>query len=139
VAFEIGLPDPQTPRITPLFGVVQHPPEWARPGRAGRLRVVTKESAPRAVAVPDACLAQDSVKVYVIVRDAKDATKFHKREVTPGASDGVWTEVGGLRAGEVVVKEGVYELNLAMPVEGAKNRAPAGHFHADGRFHEGAH
>ena len=136
---EMGFPDSQTPRVTPLFAEIKTPPEWARPGRAGVLCVVTRESAPRAVAVPDASLAQDGVKTYVIARDVNDATRFHKREVIPGASDGVWTEVGGLRVGEEVVVDGVYQLNLAMPLSEGAKKMPAGHFHADGTFHEGSH
>jgi biotin carboxyl carrier protein len=134
-ALEMGLPEAERPRVTPVFGIVKD----GLVGRAGTLCVVVAESAPRGVAVPEACLAQDGVKFYVIARDAKDATLFHKREVTPGASDGVWTEVEGIHAGEVVVADGVYLLNLAMPIGDAAKATPAGHFHADGKFHEGNH
>jgi multidrug efflux pump subunit AcrA (membrane-fusion protein) len=128
---EIGLPEKETPRVTPLYAVVA-----GEAGRAGTLLVVNGEA--ENITVPDACLVQDGVKFFVVARDSKNETLFHKREVTPGVSDGVWTEVSGLHAGEVVVLDGVYELNLAMPVDGA-GKMPAGHFHADGKFHEGAH
>jgi hypothetical protein len=34
--------------------------------------------------------------------------------------------------------DGAYELKLAAPSSGTTQRA-AGHFHADGQFHEGEH
>ena len=134
---EIGL---AADRVQPLYLVMDTPPEWAMPGRVGVLSVVTEESAPESVAVPNACIVTDGMRSVVFTRDADDPTRFFKREVTPGASDGDWTEVGGIRPGESVVLDGTYELKLAAPADGdAPKKKAAGHFHADGQFHEGEH
>jgi hypothetical protein len=74
----------------------------------------------------------------VFGRDAKAGDRFLRTEVARGASDGEWVEVKGLKAGAAVVLDGAYELKLASPASGGRQKA-AGHFHADGQFHEGEH
>jgi hypothetical protein len=135
---ELGLAADDVARIQPLYLPMQALPAWALPGRAGVLSVVVEESAPESVALPQACVVLDGLKNVVFVRDGKDDDRFLKYEVALGAGDGEWVEVKGLEAGAAVVLEGAYELKLASPASGGQKKA-AGHFHADGQFHEGGH
>ena len=51
-----------------------------------------------------------------------------------GATDGRWVVIqSGVRAGDEVVVDGVYQLMLAT----SGSAANGGHFHSDGTFHEG--
>ncbi len=45
------------------------------------------------------------------------------------------TPVLGLKEGEQLVVQGAYEFKFVLPSEGEKK--VSGHFHADGKFHEG--
>jgi hypothetical protein len=128
-------------RTRPLYLTLDELPAWAQPGVPGVLSVVVEDAAEGAVAVPLSCVVEDGLERIVFVRDEHDDGTFIRTEVTLGASDGEWVEVSGVEAGAEVVLHGAYELKLAMPAEdgtGAKPKA-AGHFHADGVFHEGTH
>jgi len=58
------------------------------------------------------------------------------REVVTGKSGGGWTEIKNFPDDdEEVVIRGQYELKLALP-SGEGGGKKAGHFHADGAFHE---
>lgn len=135
---EMGLAADAAARIQPLYLLPQSLPAWALPGRAGVLSVIVEEGKPESLALPQACVVNDGLKSVVFVRDAHDADRFIKREVVTGATDGDWVEVTGLEAGATVVLDGAYELKLAAPSASAPKKA-AGHFHADGQFHEGKH
>jgi hypothetical protein len=88
-------------------------------------------------AVPSDCLVSIGLQPTLFVRDAHDATRFIAVPVTPKESANGWTAVEGLPAENLeIVREGAYELKLALP--GGETKA-AGHFHADGTFHEGEH
>ncbi|HQA38924.1 MAG TPA: efflux RND transporter periplasmic adaptor subunit [Kiritimatiellia bacterium] len=135
---ELGFATDDAVRIHPLYLLAGTWPDWAGPGRSGVLSVVIEESAPEQIALPEACVVTDGLRQIVFVRDPHDAQRLIKREIAPGASDGDWVAVKGVTAGEAVVLDGAYELKLAAPSAGTSQRA-AGHFHADGQFHEGEH
>jgi multidrug efflux pump subunit AcrA (membrane-fusion protein) len=66
-------------------------------------------------------------------RDPKNPDKVIRMEADLGISDGKWVVVNsGLREGDEVVLDGVYELKLA----GGGKATGGGHFHADGTYHE---
>ena len=74
----------------------------------------------------------------MFVRDEHQRDRFVAVKVALGLASGGWTEVTGLPEDEnlEVVREGAYELKIALSTQ--SGAAPAGHFHADGTFHEGA-
>ena len=49
------------------------------------------------------------------------------------------TPVKGLMPGQTIVTKGGYELKYILPTGEAGSKKAAGHFHADGQFHEGEH
>lgn len=103
--------------------------------RAEAVCTVASNETPR-TAVPSACLVSVGLQPTVFVRDPADATRFFARPVATGLAGGGWTAVDGVPEGAEVVRDGVYELKLALPSGEAR---PAGHFHADGAFHEDEH
>jgi len=135
---ELGLAADDAARIHPLYLLAEAWPTWAGPGRSGVLNVIVAESAPEQVALPEACLVSDGLRQVVFVQDPHNAQRLIKRPVEIGASDGDWVAVEGVKDGERVVLDGAYELKLAAPSSGGSKRT-AGHFHADGQFHEGEH
>lgn len=136
---ELGLTADASRRVQPLYLQPGSIEPWMAPGRAGVLSVLVEEPSPGAVAVPLGCVVTDGLKSVVFVRDASESSRFHRREVILGVSDGDWVEVKGIDAGSVVVLAGAYELKLAAPSATGTNKKAAGHFHADGVFHEGKH
>lgn len=136
---ELGLTADVTRRVQPLYLQPERYEAWMAPGRAGVLSVVVEEPSPEAVAVPLGCVVADGLRSVAFVRDASDMDRFHRREVILGVSDGDWVEVKGIDAGAVVVLTGAYELKLAAPSATGSNKKAAGHFHADGVFHEAKH
>ncbi len=122
--------------LVPVYVVF---PKGGAKGRAGARATATcvldAHETP-VTAVPTRCLVRIGLQPTVFVRD-DDADRFLAVDVVPGLSAGGWTAVTGLPSdGDLdVVVEGAYELKLALPSGDAK---PAGHFHADGTFHEGA-
>ena len=123
----------------PLYLTLAETPAWARPGMPGVLSVIIEAADEQAVAVPVSCLVEDGLERVVFVRDAEDTEAFTRKVVSPGVSDGEWVEVKGVEAGAAVVLYGAYELKLAVPSAGGARQKSAGHFHADGVYHEGKH
>jgi hypothetical protein len=98
--------------------------------------IVLSDSKTSALAIPAKSIVSINLKPTVFVRDSKDSEKFLALEVDTFDSSGGWTEVEGLDADAEVVVSGAYELKLALPSGETKS---AGHFHADGTFHEAEH
>ena len=61
--------------------------------------------------------------------------RYAMLKVHAGTSRRGMTPVKGLMPGQRIVVKGGYELKYILPGEGQKKAA--GHFHADGKFHEG--
>ncbi len=105
-------------------------------GARSHAECVTDETDEPHIAVPSRCIVSVGLQPTVFIRDAHDAGRFVAVPVTPGVSGGGCTAVEGLPSGSCeVVSEGAYELKLALPSAGGSKSA--GHFHADGTFHEG--
>lgn len=108
----------------------------ARPGERLRVECVTDESETPVVAVPAACVVRVGLEPTVFVRDEHAGDRFAAVKVTLGRTNGGWTEIVGLPDDDdlEIVKEGAYELKIALSAQ--KGAPAAGHFHADGTFHE---
>ncbi|MDD6030262.1 MAG: hypothetical protein PUE68_05545 [Kiritimatiellae bacterium] len=106
----------------------------ARAGERARAECVLDASEKPVLCVPDAAIVRIGLQPTVFVRDGHDADRFLAVPVETGLAGGGWTEVKALDDDAEVVTDGAYEFKLAL---GAGTSAPAGHFHADGTFHEG--
>lgn len=103
-------------------------------GRRRRFRRQTPAGEGGAVAVPDAAIVNSSGAYCVFVRDPHDHDRYLRRKVVPGAKAAGLTAVTGVAAGEAVVSSGARRLAM---LAGGEKQSAAGHFHADGQFHEG--
>jgi len=111
-------------------------PGWARPGVAAFLEVTVAGGEEKEWAIPLSSVIQDGLDRVYFVRDRQNPDQVRRMVGDLGWDDGRWVTVGsGLRAGDEVVLDGVYELKLA----GTGKAAAGGHFHADGTFHDGKH
>ena len=107
-------------------------------GERSRAECVTDDTEEPHIAVLSRCIVSVGLQPTVFVRDPHNAERFIATPVVPGVSGGGWTVVEGLPSGHCeIVSEGAYELKLALPSAG--DSKSAGHFHADGTFHEGEH
>ena len=108
-----------------------------RPGERLHVDCVTNENETPVIAVPSACIVKVGLEPTVFVRDEHDEDRYAAVKVELGRTNGGWTEVKGLPDDDdlEIVKEGAYELKIALAAKSGS--APAGHFHADGTFHEG--
>ena len=96
---------------------------------AGSFVEVYLLSAPRhnVLSVPNTALTEEQGIHYIYIKKAATTaeTVFEKREVKPGATDGVRTEIrAGLKGGEAVVTHGAVQVKLA-----AVTAVPEGHTH----------
>lgn len=109
---------------------------WARAGVSAFLEVALDDSEDPEVAIPAAAVIQDELTRIFFRRDPKNPDQVIRTEADLGTSDGHWVVVNsGIKAGDEVVVEGVYELKLASSAKGGGGAK--GHFHADGSYHEG--
>ena len=121
--------------IVPIYVLFDSPVE-GRPGERVVATCVTNESESPVAAVPTAGIVRIGLQPTVFVRDEDDRSRFLALPVVPGLTNGGWTAVTGLPDDDdlEIVTDGAYELRLAFSSPAAN---PAGHFHADGTFHEG--
>lgn len=121
-----------------VYATVESQPVWARAGIGSYLEVVTEGSRRKQLAIPKSAIVRDGLVDVFFRRDPNDPDKAIRVEADLGIDDGRWVEVkSGLRAGDQVVLNGAYELNIASSLSGVD--LSGGHFHADGTFHEGDH
>lgn len=113
------------------------PDPSGRPGVRAVAECVTDASASDVWCVPSEAIVQMGIEPVVFVRDAHAADRFVAIEVETGLRSGGWTEIRNFSQGHDVVVRGQYELKLALAAQTGEGRKAAGHFHADGAFHEG--
>jgi multidrug resistance efflux pump len=106
---------------------------WARSGVSAYLEVAL-DGGSEELAIPLACVTRDGLASIIFRRDPRDPDKVIRLEADLGIDDGRWVVVrSGVKAGDEIVLDGVYQLMVATSGTIAKG----GHFHADGTFHEG--
>lgn len=122
-----------TTQTRALFFTPTNLPAEARAGQLCRMDIYDMPAEEGVVSIPDSALVKvgtDDV-VFVEVGEGEYAmVKVHAGESRRGM-----TPVAGLHPGQKIVVKGGYELKYSLPTE--KETKKAGHFHADGKFHEG--
>jgi multidrug efflux pump subunit AcrA (membrane-fusion protein) len=130
---EIGLTADPDERTVDLILTPEAPAAWARAGVSGFLEV---EAAGGRVdlAIPLSSVVRDGLTPVIFRRDPRNADQVIRVEADLGIDDGRWVAIrSGVREGDEVVLEGVYQLMLATSGTAARG----GHFHSDGTFHAG--
>ena len=110
---------------------------WARPLVVAIAEVIIEgEATPVELAIPNRALIRDGLETVFFRRAPDDPDAVIRTIADLGASDGRYTAIlSGLAPGDEVVVDGTYPLKLAT----SSRQVTAGHFHADGTFHEGDH
>ncbi len=128
--------DPKT-QTRALYFTPATLPEGARPGQLCRLDLYNDSAAcGNTISIPDSAIVRvgmDDIVFIEIEPGRYAATKVHAGESRRGM-----TPVSGLHPGQRMVVKGGYELKYILP-GGDGQKKKAGHFHADGKFHEGEH
>lgn len=127
--------DPQTQTRTLYFRPASVP-EGLRAGQTARLDLLTADEADGGyISVPNSAIVKVGVDDVVFVREDEHTMVMQKVEALPSRRG--LTPVKGLTPGATYVSKGGYELKYLLPTMTGKKAA--GHFHADGKFHEGDH
>ena len=124
--------DPAT-RTRELYFNPDTIPAGVQPGQLCRLDLYAAGDSHGMVSIPDTAVVKVGVDDVVFVEIAEG--KFAMVKVHAGTSRRGMTPVSGLTPGQTIVVKGGYELKYLIPGDGQKKKA--GHFHADGVFHEG--
>ena len=109
-------------------------PADARPGQLCRVDFYTDGGDKGLVTIPDSALVKVGIDDVVFLEVAEGT--FAMVKVQAGTSRRGMTPVKGLVPGQKLVVKGGYELRYLLPADGCQQKK-AGHFHADGKFHEG--
>lgn len=117
-----------------LFFTPDSLPADARPGQLCRLDMYADGGVQGYVNIPDSALVKVGIDDVVFL-EIKEGT-FAMVKVQAGTSRRGMTPVKGLIPGQKLVVKGGYELRYLLPADGSQQKK-AGHFHADGKFHEG--
>jgi hypothetical protein len=128
----VGLEADPNQRTIELLATPQTLAEWMRPGVSAFLEVETVGTAEPELVVPRSAVVQDGLAHILFRRDPANPDKAIRMDADLGISNDHWAVINsGLKVGDEVVLDGVYELKLATSAQVAKG----GHFHADGTFH----
>lgn len=116
-----------------LYFTPSHLPDGVQAGKLCRLDLYAPGDAHGTVSIPDSALVKVGVDDVVFLEVGEG--RYAMAKVKAGPSRRGMTPVSGLHPGQRIVVRGGYELKYILPGEGEKKKA--GHFHADGKFHEG--
>ncbi|MEG0025270.1 MAG: hypothetical protein RR719_08005 [Akkermansia sp.] len=131
--------DPATQTRT-LYFVPQPLPDTAYAGQVARLELYHADDASDDyISIPNSALVKVGINDVVFIQDPTNKNLFVMKKVETLAPRQGMTPVKGLKEGQIIVVKGGYELKYVLPTEGGAAKKAAGHFHADGKFHEGAH
>ena len=130
----VGLTGDADERVIELFVTPEKTLGWARPGVAVEVEITLNSTEEAVLAVPISSVVRDELQRIVFRRDPNNPDKVIRINGEFGISDGRWIEIKrDVVEGDEVVLGGVYELKLT----GSGKPTGAGHFHADGTFHQG--
>ncbi len=108
-------------------------PANVQPGQLCRLDLYDACENHGKISIPDSAVVKVGVDDVVFVEIGEG--RFAMVKVQAGTSRRGMTPVSGLAPGQKIVVKGGYELKYIIP--GDEEKKKAGHFHADGVFHEG--
>ncbi len=131
---ELGLNADPEERTVDLYATPLELKDWTRPGISAFLEISTEQADDSSLAIPLSAVVRDGLTSIIFRRDPANPDKAIRLEADLGMNDGRWIVINsGLREGDEVVLDGVYQLLLATSGSVPKG----GHFHSDGTFHEG--
>jgi len=121
--------DPQS-RSIELVVLPEKQVPWARPGVSAYLEIVMDDSEEPELAIPSSSIVKDGLETVFFRRNPRNPDQVLRVPADLGPSDGKWTVVySGVREGDEVVLDGVYELNLATAGQKQEVDPHFGHNH----------
>jgi hypothetical protein len=134
----LGLEGMPRERFMTVFATPEEGRAWIRPGISAFLEIELDATAAPAMAIPRSAVLQDGLVHVFFRRNPKNPNQAFRVEADLGVDDGRWVEIkSGVKVGDEVVLQGVFELKLASERSGGTPKG--GHFHGDGTFHEEEH
>lgn len=131
---ELGLAADPAERTIELLGRPSRLESWTRAGVSAYLEIATASAESAELAIPLSSVVRDGLTRVIFRRDPANPDKAIRIDADLGLDDGRWVVIhSGVREGDEVVLDGVYQLLLAT----SGSIPQGGHFHADGTFHEG--
>lgn len=131
---QIGLDADPDQRTIELLATPSRVESWTRPGVSAFLEIATDQTVQPELAIPMSAVVRDGLTAVIFRRDPANPDQAIRIEADLGLHDGRWMVINsGVREGDEVVLNGVYQLLLAT----ASSAQQGGHFHADGTFHPG--
>lgn len=132
-AIAIGLSASAQERTIEVIAVPVRLADWARPGISAYLEITTAGGQAE-LAIPVSSVIQDGLSKVIFRRDPQNPDRAIRIDADLGINDGRWIVINsGVREGDEVVLDGVYQLMIATSGTVEKG----GHFHSDGTFHAG--
>lgn len=128
--------NPNTRTVDVYIDINKGPrPFWYRPQMTAMAEVIISGNPDeKQLSIPLRATIQDGLETVFFRRDSNNPDVVYRTIAHLGPSDDRWVVVtSGLEVEEEVVVDGVYQLKLAT----TGKKVQAGHFHADGSFHEG--
>lgn len=111
-------------------------PATAYAGQPARLDLYSRDAdAHDYISVPNSAVVKVGVDDVVFLKTGDDTFTMMKVETLPSRLGK--TPVRGIEPGQTIVTKGGYELKYILPAAGGAPAKAAGHFHADGKFHDG--
>jgi len=133
---QLGLNADPEERTIELLGIPERLEEWTRPGVSALLEIAAAHTPQPELAIPLSAVVRDGLTSVIFRRDPANPDQAIRMEADLGLNDGRWVVINsGVREGDEVVLDGVYQLLLATSGSIPKG----GHFHADGTFHAEPH
>ena len=112
-------------------------PEGAQAGQLCRIDLYGDATQLKSVVVPDSAIVKHGINDIIFIELGEG--RYLAQKVQLGESRRGMSSVSGLPANCKIVVQGGYELKFAISSPSGGEARAAGHFHADGKFHEGEH
>lgn len=123
-----------------IYFVPANLPEGTFAGQVAKLELASSaDQEDGYIPVPNSAVVKVGINDVVFIQDADHPNTFIMKKVSIMSPRQGMTPVKGLVEGQTIVTKGGYELKYAIPAQGGGEKKAAGHFHADGKFHEGEH
>jgi hypothetical protein len=127
---KLGLEADPKNRSIELVVLLEKRVPWARPGVSAYLEIVMDDSEEPELAIPTSSIVKDGLEMVFFRRNPRNPDQVLRVPADLGPADGKWTVVySGIREGDEVVLNGVYELNLATAGQKQEVDPHFGHNH----------
>jgi multidrug efflux pump subunit AcrA (membrane-fusion protein) len=113
-SLKIGLEADPENRSIELVVIPEKLAPWARQGVSAFLEIILDDSEEPELAIPKSSIMQDGLETVFFRRNPRNPDEVFRVPADLGPNDGKWAVVySGVKEGDEIVLDGVYELKLA--------------------------